>query len=146
MIVVLSRDRCPPISYQYGSIHVLRFPSRRLRIPCLVFRSVDCGILALLFKPVRLQTSAVSRHISEVHLPEGTMITIKRTIMPTMIQILIFMSFHHICFLTLFAPLRKPCADTARLSVLSCNASRRSPRCETLFMLSLITPTVSSIC
>lgn len=54
--------------------------------------------------------------------------------------------FHHICLRTLLAPRRKPCADTARLSVLSWRESRRSPRWETLLMFSRITPTVSSIC
>jgi len=58
----------------------------------------------------------------------------------------IFMSFHHICFLTRFAPLRKPWAETARLSVLSWRESNRSPRWETLLIFSRITPTVSSIC
>lgn len=58
----------------------------------------------------------------------------------------IFMSFHHICLRTRLAPRRKPWADTARLSVLSCKESRRSPRWETLLMFSRITPTVSSIC
>jgi len=55
-------------------------------------------------------------------------------------------TFHHICFRTRLAPRRNPWADTARLSVLSWRASRRSPRCETLLMFSLMTPTVSSIC
>jgi hypothetical protein len=66
--------------------------------------------------------------------------------MPAIKHMRIFMSFHHICLRTRFAPRRKPCAETARLSVLSCRASRRSPRCETLLMFSLMTPTVSSIC
>ena len=66
--------------------------------------------------------------------------------MPTIMQMRIFMSFHHICFLTRFAPLLNPCAETARLSVLSCNESRRSPLWDTLLMFSRITPTVSSIC
>ena len=78
-------------------------------------------------------------------LPEGTMITINRMMMPTMMQIRIFMSFHHICLRTRLAPRRKPCADVARLSVLSCRASRRSPRCEALFRLSCICRTVLSI-
>lgn len=47
---------------------------------------------------------------------------------------------------TRFAPRRKPCADTARLSVLSCSWSSRSPLSATFVMLSLIIPTVSSIC
>lgn len=64
---------------------------------------------------------------------------------------------------TRFAPRRKPCAETARLSaqrqsvriadgatlhdapVLSCSESRRSPRSATLVMLSRMMPTVSSI-
>jgi hypothetical protein len=78
-------------------------------------------------------------------LPEGTMMTINRMMMPTMMQIRIFMSFHHICLRTRLAPRRKPCADVARLSVLSCRASRRSPRCEALFRLSCIWRTVLSI-
>ena len=62
-------------------------------------------------------------------------------------QCLVFhIPFHHICLRTLLAPRRKPCADTARLSVLSWRESRRSPRWETLLMFSRITPTVSSIC
>jgi hypothetical protein len=65
--------------------------------------------------------------------------------MPTIRHMRIFMSFHHICFRTRFAPLRKPWADTARLSVLSCSESRRAPRSETLLMLSRMIPTVLSI-
>ena len=67
-------------------------------------------------------------------------------IIPTIRQILIFISFHHICFLTRFAPRLKPCAEVAKLSVLSWSESRRSPRWETLLMFSRMTPTVSSIC
>lgn len=92
------------------------------------------------------------------------MMTTRRRMMPTMMHMRIFMSFHHIykassavivqlyackshtCFLTRFAPRLKPCAETARLSVLSWRESRCSPRCETLLMFSRITPTVSSIC
>ena len=70
---------------------------------------------------------------------------INKTTIPTMMQIRIFMSFHHICFLTLLAPRRKPCADTAKLSVLSWRLSRRSPRSETLLMLLRMTLTVESI-
>jgi hypothetical protein len=44
--------------------------------------------------------------------------------MPTMRHMRIFMSFHHICLRTRLAPLRKPWADWARLSVLSCRESR----------------------
>ena len=65
--------------------------------------------------------------------------------MPTMRHMRIFMSFHHICLRTRLAPLRKPWADTARLSVLSCSESRRAPRSETLLMLSRMMPTVLSI-
>lgn len=72
------------------------------------------------------------------------MITSKM-MMPTTMQILIFMSFHHICLRTRLAPRLKPCADVARLSVLSWRASRRSPRCEALFRLSCIWRTVLSI-
>ncbi len=36
--------------------------------------------------------------------------------LPTTRMILIFMSFHHICLRTRLAPLRNPCAETARLS------------------------------
>lgn len=68
-----------------------------------------------------------------------------RMMMPMIRHILIFMSFHHICFLTLLAPRLKPCAETARLSVLSCRLSRRSPRSETLLMLLRMTLTVESI-
>ena len=57
----------------------------------------------------------------------------------------IFMSFHHICLRTRLAPRRKPCADTARLSVLSCRESRRSPRSETPIMFERIARIVSSI-
>lgn len=39
-----------------------------------------------------------------------------KIVIPIAIHILIFISFHHICFLTRFAPRRKPCADWARLS------------------------------
>jgi hypothetical protein len=76
---------------------------------------------------------------------ETTMMTIITAIArPMMMRI--FISFHHIFFLTLFAPRRKPCADTARLSVLSCSESNLSPLSATLVMLSLIISTVSSIC
>lgn len=65
--------------------------------------------------------------------------------MPTIKHMRIFMSFHHICLRTRLAPLLKPCAETARLSVLSCSESRRAPRSETLLMLSRMMPTVLSI-
>ena len=79
------------------------------------------------------------------NLPEGTMMTTSRMMMPTIRHMRIFMSFHHICLRTRLAPLRKPCAETARLSVLSCNESRRAPRSETLLILSRMIPTVLSI-
>jgi hypothetical protein len=72
--------------------------------------------------------------------------TSSRMMIPTIKQMRIFMSFHHICFRTRLAPLLKPCADTARLSVLSCSESSRSPLWDTLLMFSRMTPTVSSIC
>ena len=78
-------------------------------------------------------------------LPDGTIMTTSRMMMPTMRHMRIFMSFHHICFRTRFAPRRKPWADTARLSVLSCRESSRAPRSETLLILSRIIPTVLSI-
>lgn len=40
-----------------------------------------------------------------------------RTTIPIPMRIFIFVSFHHIAFRTLLAPLRKPCAETARLSL-----------------------------
>ena len=43
-----------------------------------------------------------------LHSPAGTIITIRRMMMPTIKHMRIFMSFHHICFLTRFAPRRKP--------------------------------------
>jgi len=64
----------------------------------------------------------------------------------TPMMIRIFMSFHHIFLRTRLAPRLNPCADTARLSVLSCSWSSRSPRSATFVMLSLMIPTVSSIC
>lgn len=79
------------------------------------------------------------------HSPLGTIMTMSKMMMPTIRQILIFMSFHHICFLTLLAPRLNPCAETARLSVLSCRLSRRSPRSETLLILLRMTLTVESI-
>ena len=42
--------------------------------------------------------------------PLGTMMTTSSTMMPTMMHILIFMSFHHICFRTRLAPRRNPLA------------------------------------
>lgn len=100
----------------------------------------------------------------------GTMITISKMITAATRQNLIFMSFNHICFLTLFAPLLKPWALTAKLSALSSMESSLSPlhkavstllsqeltktkkktaghtyRSITLLMLSLMIPTVSSI-
>lgn len=71
--------------------------------------------------------------------------TTSKMMMPAMRHMRIFISFHHICLRTRLAPLRKPWADTARLSVLSCSESRRAPRSETLLMLSRIMPTVLSI-
>jgi hypothetical protein len=71
--------------------------------------------------------------------------TMSRMMMPTMRHMRIFMSFHHICLRTRLAPLRKPWADTARLSVLSCSESKRAPRSDTLLMLSRMMPTVLSI-
>lgn len=71
--------------------------------------------------------------------------TMSKMMMPMIRHILIFISFHHICFLTLLAPRLNPCAETARLSVLSCRLSRRSPRSETLLMLLRMTLTVESI-
>lgn len=65
--------------------------------------------------------------------------------MPTIRHMRIFMSFHHICLRTRLAPRRKPWAETARVSVLSCRESRRAPRSETLLMLSRMMPTVLSI-
>jgi len=73
------------------------------------------------------------------------MIITNRMRIPTTRHMRIFMSFHHICLRTRLAPLRKPWADTARLSVLSCSESRRAPRSETLLMLSRMMPTVLSI-
>lgn len=81
-----------------------------------------------------------------VDLPAGITMMRMRMMMPAIRHILIFISFHHICFRTRLAPRRKPWAETARLSVLSWRLSRRSPRCDTLLMFSRITPTVSSIC
>lgn len=71
--------------------------------------------------------------------------TMSKIMTAAMMHIRIFMSFHHICFLTRLAPRRNPCAETARLSVLSCSESKRSPRSETLLMLSRMIPTVLSI-
>lgn len=68
-----------------------------------------------------------------------------RMMMPTMRHMRIFISFHHICLRTRLAPLRKPWAEVARLSVLSWSESRRAPRSETLLMLSRMIPTVLSI-
>lgn len=72
--------------------------------------------------------------------------TINKMMIPPIKHILALKSFHHICFLTRFAPLLNPCADCARLSVLSCNVSNLSPRSATLLMFSRMMPTVSSIC
>lgn len=76
----------------------------------------------------------------------GTIITINKMITTKIRHILIFISFHHISFLTRLAPLLNPCALIAKLSVLFSIESNLSPRSATLLMLSLIIPTVSSIC
>ena len=76
----------------------------------------------------------------------GTMITINTMMTPKIRHILIFISFHHMSFLTRLAPRRKPCALIARLSVLFSIESNLSPRSATLLILSLMIPTVSSIC
>jgi hypothetical protein len=47
----------------------------------------------------------------------GTMMIAKRIMIPTTIQIRIFISFHHISLRTRFAPRRKPWAETAKLSI-----------------------------
>lgn len=46
----------------------------------------------------------------------GTTMMTMRTAIPIAMMTRIFMSFHHICFLTRFAPRRNPWAETARLS------------------------------
>jgi len=76
----------------------------------------------------------------------GTMMMMSSTMMPSPTMSVHFMFCHHILLRTLFAPLRNDCAETAKPSVLSCRASSRSPRSATLAILSLIAPTVSSIC
>lgn len=65
---------------------------------------------------------------------------------PKTIHMRIFISFHHMSFLTRLAPRRNPWALMARLSVLFSIESNRSPLSATLLMLSLMIPTVSSIC
>jgi hypothetical protein len=102
----------------------------RLVLPCY-----DCFLLA----------TRCTRPGQDCHVPEGTIMTTSRMMMPTMRHMRIFMSFHHICLRTRLAPLRKPWADWARLSVLSWSESRRAPRSETLLMLSRMMPTVLSI-
>jgi hypothetical protein len=77
--------------------------------------------------------------------PDGTIMTMSKMMMPTIRHMRIFMSFHHICLRTRLAPLRKPWAEVARLSVLSWSESRRAPRSDTLLMLSRMIPTVLSI-
>ena len=79
------------------------------------------------------------------NLPEGTMMTTSKMMTQITRHTRIFMSFHHICLRTRLAPRRKPCADTARLSVLSWRESRRSPRSETPIMFDRIARIVSSI-
>ncbi len=104
--------------------------SRAYRVPTTAVKSVNCTYIGQ----------------GQNNIPAGTIMTMRRTMIPTIKHMRIFMSFHHICFRTLFAPLRKPWAETARLSVLSRRESSRSPLCDTLLMFSRITPTVSSIC
>jgi hypothetical protein len=107
---------------------------------------VTCRRLLLLRSDDCIRVSDLSRVLQPIqNLPEGTMMMMSRMRMPTKRQMRIFMSFHHICLRTRLAPLRKPCAETARLSVLSCSESRRAPRSDTLLMLSLMIPTVLSI-
>lgn len=78
--------------------------------------------------------------------PLGMMMISRSTMIPTMIQILIFIFFHHICLRTLFAPRRKPWADWLRFSDLSWSWSMCSPRWATDSRFFFITLTVSSIC
>jgi hypothetical protein len=67
--------------------------------------------------------SGVSRYNLEEgeddDLPMGIIMIRSRTTIPTHNMILHFISARHILCLTRLAPLLKPCADTARLSVLS---------------------------
>lgn len=106
----------------------------------LVLRRNDCDPLATSIQPPILHRIPL-----RLHLPEGTIMTTSSRMMPTIRHMRIFISFHHICLRTRLAPLRKPWADTARLSVLSCSESRRAPRSDTLLMLSRMIPTVLSI-
>ena len=112
-----------------------------------MFRSISMSALVyfLTMTVVLLACCGAGGVASERVLPMGTMMMASRTMMPTMSHMRIFMSFHHICLRTRFAPLRKPWADWARLSVLSCSESRRAPLSETLLMLSRMIPTVLSI-
>jgi hypothetical protein len=60
------------------------------------------------------------------------MMMTRRITTPPMRHKRIFISFHHICFRTRFAPRRNPCAETARLSTpqsaSSVHQSRTNPR------------------
>lgn len=119
-VIAAFSPRCVlPVREVCGGLQVV-FVSRSCRVWALVLRSDDCISLSV-------QTLAFPL-CPVMYSPLGTMMTISKIMMPTMMQMRIFISFHHICLRTLLAPRRKPCADVARLSVLSCRLSSRSPR------------------
>jgi hypothetical protein len=119
-------------------------PSAQL-LMCMI-RGISCGWFSSFAWQRLVHVSNTNKSTScSTNSPEGTIMTMSRMMMPTIRHMRIFMSFHHICLRTRLAPLRKPWADTARLSVLSCSESRRAPRSETLLMLSRMMPTVLSI-
>jgi hypothetical protein len=139
-------DRSATRSHSPPSPMALRpLPSARL-LMCMVRAIWHRGVYLFFVATTacRLVTESVVE-VRQGHSPEGTIMTTSRMMMPAMRHMRIFMSFHHICLRTRLAPLRKPWADTARLSVLSCRESRRAPRSETLLMLSRMMPTVLSI-
>jgi hypothetical protein len=77
-------------------------------------------------------------------IPDGTMITMRRMMMPTTMQIRIFMSFHHICFLTSWADLRNLLDWLARFSVCSRRRLALAPLCASYSKFWVILTVVSS--
>jgi hypothetical protein len=77
--------------------------------------------------------------------PDGTMITMSRMMMPTMMQIRIFMFFHIMLFLVSRALLLKCRADSLRASVLAWRVSSRVPRSPILSTVSVSMDVTSRI-
>ena len=92
-------------------IRVIRRLLCSQNIPC-VFSSLDSNLMVFRCNHCRILVSSYPLTLRwSSDLPLGIIMMSRSTMIPTMIHILIFMFFHHICLRTLFAPRRKPWAD-----------------------------------